>query len=64
MRPDVVGACVSASNCHSGGRWIIAISFLGLGLLVGWLHGDYSGRREAPAGDFSEKSSPGDLDVE
>ena len=64
MRTDLVGACVSTSNGHSGGRWIVALSFLGLGLLAGWLHGYYTGKHEALAGGAVKDSLPGDLDAE
>jgi hypothetical protein len=64
MRPDIVGTCVSTSDCHSGGRWIVALSFLGLGLLVGWLHGYHLGRHEARCEGSPDNFPPGDHDVE
>jgi len=39
-------------------HWIVALSFLGLGLLVGWVHGYYTARYE-----LSKKVLPGDEDA-
>jgi hypothetical protein len=39
--------------------WIVALSFLGLGLLVGWVHGYHTAKHES-----SKRILPGNKDVE
>ena len=39
----VVETC---SDPHSSLCWVVVLSFLGLGLLVGWVVGYYTGRKD------------------
>lgn len=42
----LVGTCVSGSNCYISCHWIVALSFLGFGAFVGWLHGYHVAKQE------------------
>jgi hypothetical protein len=38
---------IEGSNRGDSFHWIVALSFLGLGLLVGWVHGYHTAKHES-----------------
>lgn len=47
MRSALDLVLIEGSNQGESFHWIVALSFLGLGLLVGWVHGYYTAKHES-----------------